>query len=316
MNAIIILRETHTAQFRGFFPKTHPALIPVCNKPLLDYLIDFTVLNGSNRISLVLEDPDPSIPLRYGNGDRWGISISYETISAGTAVDRIINTHQDIWKNTPVMVMDGFFFIHYNQNGPAILLDRKTPTGFLAGCATGSLILTHSLDRIRNLSKAPTDLPFALAGMEGLGDLYAVSMEIMGAQQAHYVLPGYKQDNRIIQGKNVIIHPKADLRGPVILGDHTRIREDAEIGPYAVLGDRVMIDKGSQIRQAMVCPNSYVGRNLNLHHSIANQTRIFNAGLNSTDRITDPTRLSSLGPSPLSFGSLPNWLNQLNPFKA
>ena len=51
-------------------------------------------------------------------------------------------------------------------------------------------------------------MPFALAGMEGLGDLYAVSMEIMGAQQTNYVLPGYKQDNTIIQGKNVSIHPK------------------------------------------------------------------------------------------------------------
>ena len=162
MNAIIILRETHTAPFREFFPKTHPALIPVCNKPLLDYLIDFTVHNGCSRISLVLEAPDPLIPLRYGNGDRWGISIAYETISAGTAVDLIINSHQDIWKNTPVMVMDGFFFIHYNQNGPAIFMDSKTLTGFLAGCATGSLILTPSLDRIRNLSRASSSCPLPL----------------------------------------------------------------------------------------------------------------------------------------------------------
>lgn len=326
MNALIILRETHTAKFRQFFPTLHPALIPVCNKPLLDYLIDFSVLNHCKRLCLVMETLDPDIESRYGNGDRWGISITHGRINPETSIDQVLSTYNNLWDNSPVMVMDGFFFIHYDQNrygqnSPRFFPNNQTSTGFLSSCATGSLILAPHADRLRNLSRASTALPFALAGMETLSDLYTVSMEIMGAQQAHYVFPGYKQENKVICGKDVHVHDQAVIKGPGIIGNHTRILKGAIIGPNAILGDRVMVDKNARIQHAMIFPHTYVGQQTRIYQNLVNGNQVFNANRDTLSRITDPTQLGSLLPDPLFSVRLlsqrgTQWLARFNPFTA
>jgi len=57
MKALIILREKDCEWLRKISPAAHPAMFPVCNKPLLEYFIDFAILNGCSAVRVAMDKP-------------------------------------------------------------------------------------------------------------------------------------------------------------------------------------------------------------------------------------------------------------------
>ena len=46
MNSLIIIQEKHYSWLRELKSAEHPAMVTICNKPILEYLVDFSVLLG------------------------------------------------------------------------------------------------------------------------------------------------------------------------------------------------------------------------------------------------------------------------------
>lgn len=74
------------------------------------------------------------------------------------------------------------------------------------------------------------------------------------------------KDIWIEEGANV--HPSAELKGPLAIGQNARIEENAKIGKYSVIGDNVIVGKGARLRRAIVGDNSYVGERADLVGSV------------------------------------------------
>ena len=71
MNSLIIIQEKDYSWLRSPHFEDHPAMVSLCNKPLLEYLIDFVVLLGCKKIRLVLEEPEESVNRITENLLRW-----------------------------------------------------------------------------------------------------------------------------------------------------------------------------------------------------------------------------------------------------
>ncbi len=78
-------------------------------------------------------------------------------------------------------------------------------------------------------------------------------------------------------GRHTIIHPKAQLVPPVVIGDYARIGAEASIGPETVLGTRVFVDKGATIAHTMVAEGTYIGRWLNLENCLVYRNLLIKA---------------------------------------
>lgn len=79
--------------------------------------------------------------------------------------------------------------------------------------------------------------------------------------QAHYDMlsgkvrfpvPGHKIGENIWVGENVDIHPEAKVEGPCYIGDYTRIREGAYIGPFSVIGRYNDIGPHASIKRSVL----------------------------------------------------------------
>jgi NDP-sugar pyrophosphorylase family protein len=84
--------------------------------------------------------------------------------------------------------------------------------------------------------------------------------------------------NSLIKGshdnKENIIAESAQFRGdvnikpPVTIGDNTIINNKCTIGPNAVIGDNVQIEKDAEIKNALIYNNAYIGENTKIENAI------------------------------------------------
>lgn len=69
-------------------------------------------------------------------------------------------------------------------------------------------------------------------------------------------------------GADVDIDDTASLRGPLFLGDGTRVRKNAKLHEYTVLSPRVTVDDRARIAHSLVGANSTVGEEAHLERCV------------------------------------------------
>jgi mannose-1-phosphate guanylyltransferase/phosphomannomutase len=80
--------------------------------------------------------------------------------------------------------------------------------------------------------------------------------------------PGIKMLEDIWVGDGAIVHPSADLEGPVVIGQHAKIEAETKIGEYSVIGNNVFISNEAHTHRSIIWENSYIGPNVILHGAV------------------------------------------------
>ncbi|MFA5097672.1 MAG: NDP-sugar synthase [Candidatus Margulisiibacteriota bacterium] len=85
---------------------------------------------------------------------------------------------------------------------------------------------------------------------------------------------GKKNQNEVWICEGANISPSAKLRGPSIVGPHTRIAANARINPHSTIGDAVRISEGATIEDSVILRNSLIGKDVKLHDCIIGENCI------------------------------------------
>lgn len=80
--------------------------------------------------------------------------------------------------------------------------------------------------------------------------------------------PGIKMLEDIWVGDGAIVHPSADLEGPVVIGQHAKIEAGTKIGEYSVIGNNVFISNEAHTHRSIIWDNSYIGPKAILHGAV------------------------------------------------
>ncbi|MEJ2544423.1 MAG: sugar phosphate nucleotidyltransferase [Calditrichaceae bacterium] len=79
-------------------PLTHTQnkhLIPIANKPILHYAIDYCVEAGITEIGIVYSSDSMAVPEAIGNGESWGVNITYIPQEAPLGLAHVVKISQD-----------------------------------------------------------------------------------------------------------------------------------------------------------------------------------------------------------------------------
>ena len=76
--------------------------------------------------------------------------------------------------------------------------------------------------------------------------------------------PGFRMAENVWAGEGVEIDDAAEIRGPVVLGDHCKVEKGAVIREYTILGHNVVVKQDSFVHRALIYDNSYIGANCHL----------------------------------------------------
>ncbi len=76
--------------------------------------------------------------------------------------------------------------------------------------------------------------------------------------------PGFRMAENVWVGEGVDIEDGAELRGPMVLGDHCKVERGAVIREFTVLGHNVVVKQDSFVHRALIYDNSYIGTGCHL----------------------------------------------------
>lgn len=294
MKALIIVREKDAGWLRDFFPATHPAMIPVCNKPLIEYHVDFALLAGCNAIRIVVDEESGSLEDYFQRGERLGVEISCTYSKEDDSIDSIVEKNSSYCADTPLLIMDGFFFLHYDKATPSLCPELPEDSALLSSCSSGSVLFASGRDSLQNILESSLEQNFALSPLTGIDDIFSINMQVLQAEQAHYVLPGYGVDQGVLLGQNVAIGRDTEITPPVIIGDNVRLPGKSVIGPDVAIGSNVIVDSGSTIRHAVVFAGSYIGQDLTVTDRIIAGKRIISPADNEILDVHDGFLISPM----------------------
>jgi NDP-sugar pyrophosphorylase family protein len=248
------------------FPSRHPLLIPLCNKPFIEFLIDFSILAGSNGIRIVSDEVISDVEHYCENGSRWGIAISYANMLSSDNVQKVIEKNSRFCSDERVMVINSLLFIHYNQAINYTSLFDSLPSGEVLACTNGDLSIIGPSSETENITSST---PLSLSILDSIGQYYELATEILYHRLTHYVLPGYNNEADCYIGKNVIIQKSANIIKPVIIGNNVQILSGSVIGPGAIIGSNVIVDRDSSVSKSIIMDNTFIGEQLEVNHKIA-----------------------------------------------
>jgi hypothetical protein len=223
---------------------------------------------------------DPEAYLRR-SPRRWEDGLLY---IAGPVFPRRLQAPQtdgDAARSTPGA--EGAWHLRHPAGGIACFLSRDAAA--VSALANGKWNAT---------SNEWTALGLDPVRLDDLSAYYKLNMRLVGGEIARYVRPGFGGGEGACIGSNVVIPPSVDLRPPLIIGDNCRLHPMSIVGPNAVIGSGVILDRQTALSGAVVMDDTYVGRNLEIRDRIVSGARLIDPADGTMVDIADPWLLAPL----------------------
>jgi NDP-sugar pyrophosphorylase family protein len=93
-------------------------------------------------------------------------------------------------------------------------------------------------------------------------------------------------------GHDSSVHPLARLRPPVYIANNCYIRKGVDLGPYAIIGNNVIIDEDATVTNTTVLDHTYVGQLVNLENRVVNKRLLIDSRTSETVYVSDQHLLS------------------------
>lgn len=253
-----------------------PYLLPLCNKPLLEYWLDLCVWLGIREVRIVEYPGTGDLHSRLRQGQEWGLNISYTHAHPDDVLpDMLLRNSAFLDQDT--LVVDGLIFPFYQRkqlgpipadNGTAAIygLDRSqvrlNDTCLLFPHAALEHVLQARSDseRFERWTSLPLDqhptLQFPIAMPQSLNDYYRLSLKILECH-SWFHLKGFEVAPGIFEGINNEIAARPALGGPLLTGDLCKIGPDVRLH-QTVLHDQIRIEGQTQLDNCLVWGPIYI----------------------------------------------------------
>jgi len=271
-------------------PITHTSakqLVPVANKPILFYAIEAIRDAGISDIGIIVGDTAPEVEAAVGNGDKFGVKVTYIPQDAPLGLAHAVKISQDFMGDEPFVMYLGdnllsggiTDFVEDFKKGDydsqILLTQVKNPREFGVAELDG--------DRIVGLEEKPENpkSDFALVGVymftskifeatEKISPSARGELEITDAIQ-YLIENNFVVNSHIVEGwwkDTGKLEDMLDANRMILTGMATRVEskqlEDSEFHGHVHLGDDVEV-KGSVLRGPCIIGagskiiNAYIG---------------------------------------------------------
>jgi len=255
------------------------ALLPIANRPLLDYWLECCAEQGIRHVHIAMGDGAEQIERFAGDGTRWGLRIQYGFARPNEQpLDYVRQIHEP--------TDDGLLFI----GGPVFLRRRQAflSSGFqsLDACR-----FNHGDDTLFLFGKTKKEVETLLEGgagskrgleqihihpfpVDSVAAYHDLNMKMVRGEFARYLIAGYGTADGSSVGYNVLTPPSAFLRAPIIVGNDCRMGAMSTVGPNVVIGDHVIVDSRSELSNCVILQDTYIGQNLEIDRKIVSGNRL------------------------------------------
>ncbi|GAB6060106.1 GlgC family sugar phosphate nucleotidyltransferase [Desulfonatronum parangueonense] len=288
-----------TAQLR---PTPWP-LLPFGNRPLLEYWLEWCVDLGIRDVRLVLDEGADRIEAYAGEGERWGLNIAYSFLRQGQDLAAFLRRAPGEWTGQGLLLVHGPVFPRKTQDGPATQPPEKA-TFLHRDAQGGGCMLTTDQNFLEHLvqdsgataqdSRSFTELSREMITVDSVALFHELNMRLVSGEMERYLRPGYASRDQACIGYNVITPATANLLPPLVIGNDCRIGPLTTIGPNAVLGNHVIVDRQAEVADAVILDGTFIGRNMEIRGKIVSGNMVIDPGSGAAVAIPDPWMVAAV----------------------
>jgi NDP-sugar pyrophosphorylase family protein len=313
----------------GYNPKLRPLiqhrpspLIKVVDKYIIIHIIEYLAKQGISQFEIVLHYLPQMIESALGDGSRWGVQITFHLSRYPEHPFVPIKPAAETWGTEKILLGRGDSlpkfnkqFFHLQEDGIVFLDSEKHWNGW--GIVPADCFAHLPLET--TLQSLPSQMQFPLQKIEtktflstrtfheillsNIRFITETSLTGLYPTGAHCIEPG------VWISPSVSLHPGVKIQPPIFIGRNSQIKEGVQLGPNAIIESYCIIDRDSQIKQALICQRSYVGESLHIVNELVDKNLLVNFSHGSVLKIREDFILSELS-TPHPLDRLVKWLEQ------
>lgn len=254
-------------------------MLPVANRPLLDYWLELCTELGIGTVQVVLGDQAKHIEDFTEDGSRWNLEVEYAFAREGEDSVHYLRSISKHWQNG-LLYFGGPFFMRRRQ------AFRIEAFRSLECCRYGApeevwFLYGRTPEEIESLLQGSSGSPRGLEQahiqpwiIKNISSYFELNMKMVGGEFTRYTTAGFSAGDRSSVGCNVHTPPSSHLQAPVLIGDDCRFGPLTTIGPNAVVANHVIVDSNSELMNCLILSDTYIGRNLDIHGKIVSGNRV------------------------------------------
>ncbi|WP_064791749.1 sugar phosphate nucleotidyltransferase [Shewanella woodyi] len=298
-----------------------PALLPVGNKPVIEYTLEDIATSGISEVKLIISSQAQEVEQQLGDGERWGIRIEYFLSKPQEKTKSVLN-RLSLPANESILIIRGDIF-----RSPCIAsfisFSRQFPNEFvqakMANENAGMSLLPAAqpyLDGIDwpliNHGENNSVVTLVLHGLCNMLDSFQAYLQV-NLSLARNDIPALTPMERSFTSANpeqdFYVGAKADTQGLDkqhawgIIGENSKVDPSVEMKNTVVIGNDTLIDKGSMLENCLILPHTYVGEGLEVNNSILCKNLLINLNTDGHILVDDQ---ALIGPSQLEANITPS----------
>jgi acetyltransferase-like isoleucine patch superfamily enzyme len=267
-------------------------LLPVANRPLLDYWLETCAEQKVKQVQLILGDGAKLVEDFAGDGSRWGLKIHYSFARAGEQPLDYLKATADRWDHGLLYIGKPFFLRRRKAFKPsgfetldACCHESDGQIAFLYGKNGEEVeaLLNGSSGSDRGLEQIHIH-PFPINDVSAYFDL---NMKMVTGEFSRYLTAGFSDKDGSSIGYNVLTPPSAHLRPPIMIGNDCRFGAMTTVGARSVIGDHVIVDSHTELKHCLILQDTYIGKNLEIVNKIVSGDRLISPDDGTVVEIAD-----------------------------
>jgi len=280
-----------------YFSDAEAYTLHVGNKPLLEFFIEFCVLNEIKDIYIALKPASGEIKESFGDGSKWDINLNYIELKKERELEEVIDSHKDLFTGDDLLVFNGFFFLQYKKSH---LSKNFLPQDYswqnLSKSGHGLLFLKSSTAyKPEKPLKHFEGKRFLLSkDMNSIKDYFELNMDMVAGGAKNYIMPSYNSERGVFIGQNVEIMYDCEITRPIIIGDDIQLKKHSHIGPSVIIGSNSLIDSDTSVHNSIIYCNSYIGTKLEINNKIVYKRRLIDPDSGDMIHIVDDFLVSEV----------------------
>lgn len=273
-------------------------LLPVGNRPLLEYWLELCVDLGIETVQIVMNDFAAEIEMYAGNGERWGLNIHYGFEKDGRDPLDYLRRMPENWAGG-LLHLRGPVFPARTESYDAPVAKEKL-CGLLSNDDQARFMIARTPAEVSAYLNEPLppcvteDLGISPVVLTSAKEFFRLNQRMVNGEGLRYLTPGYQitSDNCHI-GANTVIPLTAIICPPVMIGDNCRIGDMTTVGPCAIIGNNIVIDQQTEIDHCVILDGSYIGHNMEIRQKIISKSHLYDVDSEVDIHMPDPWLLGS-----------------------
>ena len=312
---VIVLADRKGLELLPLTDNTCVPLLPLAGKPVLEHTLEALIEAGFRVAHIVLSPYAEQVKTAFGNGERWGLRLTYSTSRGEEAPSHIVAGLQNP-PTPPFLIVRGDVAIGGGQlhsfleqaqhhDAPCVQALFEGENGYLLLCnephPAGLDQLSWTAAPLLPISAAAIDLSGAVARLDTLPAFHQANLDA-AAGRLPLLLPGCQTALGLTQGRNTEAYPQNIKQGMALIGAYCSLHASVELRGEVVIGDNVIIDRRAGIENTVILPHSYIGELVELRNAIVRGNDLIRVDNGAVLKISDAFLLADLTTSHINKG--------------